>query len=92
MKKNIVSSNLSIYYTWQNIKNLYINNKFKILFPTWNDEFELPDHTLYQIFKIYEYEYTLKKHNANVDNPSIRIYVNKIESYLKIKKYIILTF
>ena len=38
-KKVIVLSNLSIYYTWKNIKNSYNNNKFKISAPTWNDEF-----------------------------------------------------
>ena len=27
-------SNLSIYYTWKKIKNLYKNNKFKISWPT----------------------------------------------------------
>ena len=26
-----------------NIKRSYQNNKFKILAPTWNEEFELPD-------------------------------------------------
>ena len=36
-------SNLSIYYTWKNIKSLYNNNKFKTSAPIWNDEFELPD-------------------------------------------------
>ena len=36
-------SNLSIYYTWKNIKNSYNNNKFKISAPKWNDKFELPD-------------------------------------------------
>ena len=36
-------SNLSIYYTWKNIKSSYNNNKFKISAPTWNDKFELPD-------------------------------------------------
>ena len=35
-------SNLSIYYTWRNIKNSYNNNQFKISAPTWTDEFELP--------------------------------------------------
>ena len=30
-------------YTWKNIKTSYKNNKFKISFPTWNEEFELPD-------------------------------------------------
>ena len=36
-------ANLSICYTWKNIKSEYINNKFKISTPTWNDEFSLPD-------------------------------------------------
>ena len=42
-EKVIALSNLSIYYTWRNIKNYYKNNKFKISTPTWNDEFALPD-------------------------------------------------
>ena len=41
--EKIALSNLSIYYTWKNIKSSYNNNKFKISAPTWNDEFELPD-------------------------------------------------
>ena len=28
--KNMVLANLSIYYTWRNIKSKYNNNKFKI--------------------------------------------------------------
>ena len=42
-EKAIALSNLSIYYTWRNIKNSYNNNKFEIFAPTWNDKFELPD-------------------------------------------------
>ena len=42
-KKVIALSNLSIYYTWKNIKSSHNNNKFKISTPTWNDKFELPD-------------------------------------------------
>ena len=42
-KKVVALSNLSIYYTWKNIKSSYNNNKFKISTPTWDDEFELPD-------------------------------------------------
>ena len=42
-KKVIALSNLSIYYTWKNIKSSYNNNKFKISTPTCNDKFELPD-------------------------------------------------
>ena len=33
-KKVIALSNLSIYYTWKNIKSSYNNNKFKISAPT----------------------------------------------------------
>ena len=42
-KKVVALSNLSIYYTWSNVKRSYKNNKFKISAPTWSDEFELPD-------------------------------------------------
>ena len=31
------------------------------------------------------FEYILKKHNENVDNPSITIYVNKIENRITLK-------
>ena len=33
-EKSIALSNLSIYYTWQNIQGSYNNNKFKISTPT----------------------------------------------------------
>ena len=39
-EKVITLSNLSIYYTWKNIKSSYNNNKFKISAPKWNDKFE----------------------------------------------------
>ena len=42
-QKTVALSNLSIYYTWKNIKSSYNNNKFKIPAPTWDEEFELPD-------------------------------------------------
>ena len=51
-------SNLSIYYTWKNIKSEYNNNKFKVSASTWNETFDLPDGLsiysiyLFQIFKI----------------------------------------
>ena len=53
-EKVIALSNLSIYYTWKNIKSSYNNNKFKISAPTWNDEFELPD-GLYSVSDIEDY-------------------------------------
>ena len=52
--KNMALANLSIYYTWKNIKSAYNNNKFKISAPTWNDEFDLPD-GLYSISDIQNY-------------------------------------
>ena len=53
--------------------------------PTWNDEFELLDGS-YLISDIQDYfEYILKKHNENIDNPSIRIYVNKFEHKIAFK-------
>ena len=36
-------STLSIYYTWKNIKKQYKVNKLKMISPTRNDEFKLPD-------------------------------------------------
>ena len=33
----IALSNVSIYYTWKNIKKSYKNNKFKTSAPTWNE-------------------------------------------------------
>ena len=76
-QKTVALSNLSIYYTWKNVKSSYNNNKFKISARTWNEELELPDGS-YSVSDIQDYfEYTLKKHSESVDNPSIRIYVNK---------------
>ena len=84
-QKSAALSNLSIYYTWKNIKSSYENNKFKISSTIWSDEFELPDRS-YSISDIQDYvEYILKKHSERVDNPSIRIHVNKIENKVTFK-------
>ena len=84
-QKTVALSNISDYYTWENIKNSYNNNRFKISAPTWNEKFELPDGS-YSISDIQDYfGYILKKHSENVDNPSFRIYVNKIESRITFK-------
>ena len=47
-KRNMTLANLSIYYTWKNIKSEYNNNKFKISAPTRNETFDLP-HGSYSI-------------------------------------------
>ena len=76
----VALSNLSIYYTWKNVKTSYNNNKFKISAPTWSEEFELQDGS-YSVSDIKDYfEYILKKHSESVDNPSIRMYINRIEN------------
>ena len=70
------------------MKSSYNYNKFKTSTPTWSDEFKLPDGS-YLISDIQDYfEYILKKHNENIENPSIR-YMQiklKIELHLKLKK------
>ena len=82
-EKTIALSNLSVYYTWKNIKSSCNNNKFKITAPTWNYKFELPD-GLYSVSDIQDYfEDILKKHGE--DKPSVQIYVNKIENRVTFK-------
>ena len=84
-QKTVALSNLSIYYTWKNVKSSYNNNKFKISAPTWSEEFKLPDGS-YSVQDIQDYfEYILKKHSESVDNPSVRIYIYKIENRITFK-------
>ena len=84
-QKTVALSNLSIYYTWKNVKSAYNNNKFKISAPTWSEEFELPDGS-YSVSNIQNYfEYILKKHSESVDNPSIRMYINRTENRITFK-------
>ena len=62
--KNIGLINLSIYYTWKNIKSEYNNNKLKIWAPTWNDTFDLPGGS-YSVSDIQDYfGFIIKKHEA----------------------------
>ena len=64
----------------------YKNNKIKISAPTWNEVFELPD-VSYSILNIRDYfEHILKKKYETVaDNPSVKIYVSKIENRITFK-------
>ena len=83
--KNMALANLSIYYTWKNIKSAYNNNKFKISAPTWNDTFDLPDGS-YSISDIQDYfEFIIKKHETLAENPPIKIYPNKIKNRIIFK-------
>ena len=83
--KYVAISNLSIYYTYKNIKESYKNNEFKISFPTWTEEFELPDGSN-SVSDIHNYfQNILKKHETVTDNLSIMVSVNKIENRITFK-------
>ena len=76
--KNMAIANLSIYYTWKNVKSIYKNNKFNISAPTWNETFDLPDGA-YNIPAIQDYfEYIIKKHETIADTAPILIYANNV--------------
>ena len=83
--KNIALANLSIYYTWKNVKSDYNNNKFKISAPTWNDTFDVPDGS-YSIAALQNYfEYIIKKHETIADVYPVLIYVNEINNRIVFK-------
>ena len=83
--KNMALANLSIYYTWKNVKSIYKNNKFKISAPTWNETFDLPDGS-YNISEIQDYiEYIIKKHETIGENAPILIYANTINNRIVFK-------
>ena len=74
--------NVSIYYTWKKIIKQYKNNKLKIIAPTWNDEFELPDGS-YSVSDIQDcIEYIIKKIETLTKIPPIHIYINRINNRL----------
>ena len=77
--------NLSMCYTWKNIKSAYNNNKHKISAPTWNNEFDLPGGS-YSISGIQDYfEFIIKDHEALTENRPIQIYPNKIRNRIVFK-------
>ena len=83
--KNMALANLSIYYTWKNVKSIYKNNKFKISARTWSQKFYLPDRS-YNIPTIQNYiEYIIKKHETIAETAPILIYANKISNRIVFK-------
>ena len=83
--KNIALANLSIYYTWKNVKSDYNNNKFKISAPTWNDTFDVPGGS-YSIAALQNYfEYIIKKHETIAEVSPVLIYVNEINNRIVFK-------
>ena len=83
--KNIDLANLSIYYTWKNIKSEYNNNKFKISGPTQNETFDLPD-GFYSIDDIQEYfEFIIKNYKTLTEDSAVEIYLNRIKNIIVFK-------
>ena len=83
--KNMALANLSIYYTWKNVKSTYNNNKFKISAPTWNETFDLLD-VLYNISEMQDYiEYIIKKRERIGENAPILIYANTTNNRIVFK-------
>ena len=78
-------TNLSICHIWKNIKSECNNNKFKILVPTCNDTFDLPDGS-YSIADIQDYfEFIIKKHETLTENSAVQIYPNKTKNKIVFK-------
>ena len=83
--KNIALANLSIYYTWKNVKSDYNINKFKISAATWNDTLDVPDGS-YSIAALQNsFEYIIKKHETIAEVSPVLIYVNEISNRIVFK-------
>ena len=86
--KTIAVANLSIYYTSENIKSSYNNNKFKISGPKWSETFDLPDGS-YEISDIQDYFLKMiQKHESTIKNNEespILIYPNEVKNRIIFK-------
>ena len=80
--KKIVLSDLSIHYTWYNIKEAYNNNKVRLSGPTWSEDVTSPGGS-YEISQLQTYflDEVIIKHESNVksnEQSPILIYANRI--------------
>ena len=82
--KHVFIRNLSIYYMWKNIRKQYKNSKLKVIAPTWNDEFELPDGS-YSMSSIQDHIEYIKKHKTLTTIPPIDVYSKRIHKRLVFK-------
>ena len=84
--KVVALQNLSIYYTWKNIRKQYKSTKLKIIAPTLNDDFELPDGS-YSVSDIQDYiKYIIKKYETLTTITPIHGYINRINNRLVFEK------
>ena len=85
LNKYVALQNLSIYYTWKNIRQQYKSNKLKRITPTWTDEFELP-YGSYSVSYVQDYiEFIIEKHETLTTIPPIHIYINRTNNRLVFK-------
>ena len=69
---------------WKNIRKTY-KDKLKIIVPTCNDEFELPDGS-YSVSDVQDYiECIIKKCETLTAIPLISVYINRINNRLMFK-------
>ena len=83
--KHVALQNLSINYTWKNIRQHYKNNKLKETTATWNDEFELPEWFLFSVRYSILHQVYYTKHEKLTNNPPIHIDINSINDILVFK-------
>ena len=85
LNKHGALQNFCIYYTWKNMRKQFKNNRLKIIAPTKNAVFELPDGS-YSVSDIQDYiEYIIKKHETLTRIPTTHVYINKITNRLVFK-------
>ena len=69
----------------KNIRKQHKNNKLKIIAPTWNHEFELPN-GFYSVSDVQDYsEYIIKKIETLTTIPFIHVYINGINNRIVLK-------
>ena len=84
LNKNMALANLSIYYTWKNIKSKYNNNKFKISAQIGMMNLICLMDLIWFLIQDY-FEYIIKKHETVADNLPVQNYVNKIKNRIVFK-------
>ena len=83
--KRLLPYQILVFIIHGKTKSIYNNNEFKISAPTWNGKFELCNGS-YSVSDIQDYfQYILKKHEEDIDKPSVQVYVNKIENRITFK-------
>ena len=85
--KTIALANLSIYYTWENVKSKNNNIKFKISGSTWSETFGLPDGS-YEISDIQDYFLKMINKHEKIEtneNSPILIYPNEVKNRIVFK-------